>query len=149
MNETQNKVYLDYVNKKTPNSRHLITMLWAFIIGGLFCVVGQGISDLIKYIEPSMPLEQVNGYTTFTMVFIGATLTGLGLYGKLGAFAGAGSLVPITGFANAVVAPAIEFKTEGWIYGLSAKMFIIAGPVIVYGVLSSVLVGLIYFWFIV
>ena len=92
-----------------------------------------------------MPTEEVGTYVSIIMVFIGAFLTGIGVYDKIANFAGAGTVVPITGFANSIVAPAIEFKSEGYILGIGAKMFTIAGPVLVYGISSSFLVGLIYF----
>lgn len=145
-NKYANRAYLDYVDKKTPNSRHLITMLIAFLVGGAICAVGQGVSDLIKLVAKDIDRECLAALTTAVMIFLGAFFTGTGLYGKLGSFAGAGSVVPITGFANSVVSPAIEFKTEGFIYGVAAKMFVIAGPIIVYGALSSTLVGLIYYF---
>ena len=90
--------------------------------------------------------DELAGTVSVLLIFIGTLLTGLGVYDRIGRTAGAGSIVPITGFANSVASPAIEFKTEGWIYGLAAKMFIVAGPIIVYGVLSGTLVGIIY-WF--
>ena len=90
--------------------------------------------------------DELAAYVSMIMIFIGALLTGLGIYDRIGKYAGGGSIVPITGFANSVVSPAMEFKTEGYIYGLAAKMFIIAGPIIVFGVSSSVLVGLIYYF---
>ncbi len=114
-------------------------MLRAFLVGGAICTIGQALSNLYT----AMGLETDTGaaWTSITLVFLGGLLTALHLYEKLAKFAGAGSLVPITGFANAVVSPAMEFRAEGFILGTGAKMFIIAGPVIVYGVLASVVYG--------
>ena len=94
----------------------------------------------------SLQGDELAAYVSMIMIFLGALLTGLGLYDRIGKYAGGGSIVPITGFANSVVSPAMEFKTEGYIYGLAAKMFIIAGPIIVFGVASSVLVGIVYYF---
>jgi len=115
----------------------------AFLIGGLICIIGQLICDGIMRLGSDK--ENASLLTSVTMVFFGALLTGLGLYDRIAKFAGAGTIVPITGFANSVVSPAMEFKSEGLVLGLAAKMFVIAGPVIVYGVLSSVAAGIIYY----
>ncbi len=138
--------YLEYVTRKCPKTQEGQTLLWAFIIGGAICSVGQVFHDIFENLFWTYSEDQLAMVVTATMIFIGSTLTGLGVYDKLGAFAGAGSMIPITGFANSVVSPALEFKSEGWIYGLASKMFIIAGPVIVYGTLGAGLVGLIYFF---
>lgn len=116
-------------------------MLKAFAVGGLICCIGQLISDL--YIAAGADKAEALSLCSVTLVFLGAILTGFGIYDRIAAFAGGGSLVPITGFANSVVAPALEFKTEGFITGTAAKMFVIAGPVIVYGIAASVVYGLI------
>ena len=121
--------------------RHCIR---AFIIGGLICDIGQLFNNF--YLKMGVPEELLGTYVSITMVFIGAFLTGLGVYDKLGEYAGAGTVVPITGFANSIVSPAMEFKKEGFVFGVAAKMFIIAGPVLVYGVTSSVIVGIIYYF---
>lgn len=115
----------------------------AFIVGGGICILGQIIKDLM--VSVGVPEPDANNFLSIIMVFLGAFLTGIGVYDKIGEFSGAGSLVPITGFANSIVSPAIEFKSEGLILGLGAKMFIIAGPVLVYGIGSSVIVGFIYY----
>ena len=135
--------YLSYVELKSPNSKIVKNCLLAFLIGGAICVIGQAISDLYTKVF-EIDKETSKALVSVTMIFLGALFTGLNLYNKLAKFAGAGTLVPITGFANAVVSPAIEFKREGFVLGVGAKMFTIAGPVIVYGVVSSVIVGLIY-----
>lgn len=136
--------YKKYIDKKSPDSPLWKNMLIAFVVGGLICVVGQGFSDLY---EKGLGLDEeiVRMAVPITMVFLGALFTGLNLYHKLAKFAGAGTLVPITGFANAVVSPAIEFKREGFVLGVAAKMFTIAGPVLVYGINASIVLGLLYY----
>jgi stage V sporulation protein AC len=136
-----NEQYAALVKKKSPNSPIVKNMIKAFVIGGLICCVGQLISDC--YTSLKLDQETVKTATSVTMVFIGTLLTGFGVYDKIAKHAGAGTLVPITGFANSVAAPALDFKSEGFITGLAAKMFIIAGPVIVYGITSSVVYGLV------
>ena len=138
--------YLDYVQKKSPGSKLFRNMLVAFVVGGLICVVGQAFGEIYKSVF-GLNEESVKTAVPITMVFLGALFTGLNLYHKLAKYAGAGTLVPITGFANAVVSPAIEFKREGYVLGVAAKMFTIAGPVLVYGINTSILLGLIYYVF--
>jgi stage V sporulation protein AC len=141
----KNKEYLKVVKQSMPRSRHLKTMIRAFITGGIICCIGQGISDLLKLGFPALD-EQVNQqFTVLIIITLTGILTGFGIYDNIGKFGGAGSIVPITGFANSIVAPAIEFKREGYVFGLCANMFTIAGPVIVFGVVASIVVGLIYF----
>lgn len=144
MNEVKNENYINHVKINEPKSKHLKTMIIAFIIGGLICCVGQGVRDLLKTFF-TLPKEQNSAFVTVIMIFLGATLTGLGFYDRIGHFAGAGSIIPITGFANSVVSPAMEFKSEGYVYGVASKIFIISGPIIVFGICSSVLVGLVYY----
>ena len=134
------KDYTQYVQKRAKKSPLLKDVLFAFAIGGGICVVGQLILNL--WGMTGISKEEAGTATSCTLVFISALLTGLNLYNKLGRFGGAGTLVPITGFANAVVSPAIDFKSEGFITGMAAKMFVVAGPVIVYGTLASVLYGI-------
>jgi stage V sporulation protein AC len=143
-NNNVNYEYLDYVSKIAPKTNEFKTLLHAFLVGGLICLIGQFVRYVFMYVF-SLYGDQLAGATSIVMIFLGSSLTGLGVYDRIGKFAGGGSIVPITGFANSVTSPAMEFKSEGFIYGVGAKMFIIAGPIIVYGVLSSVLVGLIYF----
>ena len=140
----ENKVYTDYVSQKMPKTPVFRSLFCAFVVGGLICCVGQVVMDILKALLPGADQETISAYVTAIMIFIGATLTGIGIYDDIGKHAGAGSMVPITGFANSVVSPAIEFKTEGHIYGLESKMFLIAGPIIVSGIVASVVVGLIY-----
>ncbi|MDD4316548.1 MAG: stage V sporulation protein AC [Clostridia bacterium] len=140
----KNKEYLKTVKSEMPPSRHVKTMVRAFIVGGLICCIGQGISDLLKLAFPAMDKQVNQQFTVLIIIAVTGILTGFGVYDNIGKFGGAGSIIPITGFANSVVAPAIEFKREGYIFGLCANMFTIAGPVIVFGVVSSIIVGLIY-----
>ena len=138
-----NQEYNEYVKKKAPKSPIWANLLKAFIVGGLICCAGEGLGLLFKDV---IGLDKKNTATAVSMTLVGlaALLTGLGAYDNMAKFAGAGTLVPITGFANSVVSPALEFKTEGYILGTAVKMFTIAGPVIVFGISASVLAGLIY-----
>lgn len=137
--------YIEFVAKKTPKSNEWKTLIFAFIVGGVICMFGQLLNSIYTDLLWMYDETQIASAVSGTLIFIGATLTGLGVYDLIGSFAGAGSMVPITGFANSVVSPALEFRSEGMIYGLASKMFIIAGPIIVYGVIASGLVGLIYY----
>lgn len=139
-----NKNYLAYVKTQDPPTSHFKNCLAAFGVGGLICSIGQFIRFMFEYMGLSG--DELAGATSIVLIFLGCLLTGLGVYDRIGRYAGAGSIVPITGFANSVTSPAIEFKTEGWIYGMAAKMFTVAGAIIVFGVFSGVLVGLIYFF---
>lgn len=140
------KQYGEMVKKASPNSKCMRDVPLAFLIGGLICVIGQAFTDLYSYL--GCDDRTAAAFCTITLVFLSAVFTGLGLYEKLAKYGGAGTLVPVTGFANAVASPAVEFKSEGYILGLGAKIFIIAGPVILYGTAASVIYGLIYFFFI-
>ena len=135
--------YNDMVEKMSPKSPILKNCIYAFISGGFICILGQFINNMVK--NYGFNNDDASLITSTILILISAILTGLGIYGKLGKYCGAGTIVPITGFANSVVSPAIEFKKEGFIFGLGAKMFIIAGPVIVYGVITSIIVGTIYY----
>ncbi len=139
-----NDNYLNYVKSISPKTNEKRSLLRAFVVGGLICSIGQTIRILFEQFL-GLSGDELAGFVSCVMIFLGAFLTGLGVYDRIGKFAGGGSIVPITGFANSVVSPAIEFKTEGFVYGVASKMFIIAGPIIVFGIASSVLVGLIYF----
>lgn len=138
--------YLDYVDKKSPNSPILKNCFNAFWVGGLICTIGQLIFDFCKY----KGLEDTTCSTivSITLIGIAAILTVLNIFNKIGKFAGAGSLVPITGFANSIVSPAIEYKSEGYVMGVGGKMFTVAGPVLVFGISASVLVGIIATFFV-
>lgn len=133
--------YQSYVDEKTPNSPIIKNCFNAFWVGGLICLVGQIIFEICKM----KGIDETNSYTIVSMllIFASAFLTGLNIFNKIGKFAGAGSLVPITGFANSIVSPSMEYKSEGYVMGVGAKMFTVAGPVLVYGISSSILVGII------
>ena len=131
------------VKKASPNSPILGNCIKAFVSGGLICVLGQAL--LMLYTKKGISEADAALWVSITLIGISAVLTAFGLYEKLGKFCGAGTIVPITGFANSVVSPAIVYKKEGMVFGMAAKMFIVAGPVIVYGTLTSMAVGLIYY----
>ena len=144
--QREQKKYLQYdrlVKKLTPNSNYLQGYVRAFWVGGLICVIGQLIS-IAGEKWMGMTESSASMLTSVVLIFLGTTLTGLGVYDDIGRYAGAGSIVPITGFANSIASPAIEFKREGLVLGVGAKLFAVAGPVLVYGIVSSVVAGLIY-----
>ena len=128
---------------RAPNSKMPLNTVMAFLVGGAICCIGQALLDIYKMLGSDEIMAGT--LTSVTLVALSAVLTGFGLYDKIAKHAGAGTLVPITGFANAVVSPAMEFKTEGYILGVGAKIFIIAGPVIVYGLAASAIYGIILF----
>jgi stage V sporulation protein AC len=140
--QERNKEYNDYVKQVTTTMSLPKNMLWAFIAGGIICAIGQIIGDMIK--SYGIPEEDANSITILILIGASAILTGLNIYQKIGNKCGAGALVPITGFANSVAASAIEFKVEGQVFGIGCKIFTIAGPVILYGIFSSWLLGVIY-----
>ena len=139
------KDYQNYVDKKSPNSPILKNCFNAFWVGGLICSIGQIIMNICK----SRGLSQELSGTVVSIILIGlsAFLTGLNIFNRLGKFAGAGSLIPITGFANSIVSPAMEYKSEGYVMGVGGKMFTVAGPVLVFGISASIIVGLVYLIF--
>ncbi len=137
--------YQEYVNSKSPNSPILKNCFNAFWVGGLICSIGQIIFEICKM----RGVDETTSYTIVSMclIFVSAFFTSLNLFNKIGKFAGAGSLVPITGFANSIVSPAMEYKSEGYVLGVGAKMFTVAGPVLVFGISTSIIVGILYFIF--
>ena len=135
-----NEEYREYARQRAPRSQVKQNALRAFLVGGLICCLGQFLQGL--YTSLGLDEESAGTAASITLVFLAALLTGLGVYDRLAKIGGAGTLVPITGFANAVAAPALEFKTEGLVAGTAAKMFVIAGPVLVFGVGASVVYGL-------
>ena len=137
-----NESFDKLVKKASPDSPIALDCLKAFVVGGLICVLGEFLSEM--YMKMGLDKESASSWVSVSLVFLSSLLTGLGLYSKLGKFAGAGSFVPITGFSNAVTAPAIEFKKEGYILGVGSKIFLLAGPVILFGTLTSCVVGIIY-----
>ena len=139
------KEYDKLVKEKSPKSPIFKDMCLAFIIGGLICAIGQCISVYIKSF--GLNKEDTASLVSSVMIFLGAFLTGVGVYDRIAKYGKAGTLVPITGFANSIVSPAMEYKTEGYVLGVGTKMFIIAGPVLVYGITASVIYGIIFFAF--
>lgn len=140
MDKLNKKDYQEYAQKKVPKPTYTKNIIRAFLVGGAICTIGQFISNFLE--KNGFDENLVASGTAIILVFFGALLTGLGVYDKIGKFGGAGAAVPITGFANSIVSPAMEFKREGFIFGVAAKMFIIAGPVLVYGIGSSVIIGI-------
>lgn len=141
-----NEDYQKYVDKKTPNSPILKNCFNAFFVGGVICSIGQFIFEICK----SKGIDENNCYAivSILLIFFSSFLTALNIFNKIGKIAGAGSLVPITGFANSIVSPAMEYKSEGLVMGVGAKMFTVAGPVLVYGISSSIIVGMLYLIFV-
>ncbi len=136
------EVYAQMVKKATPKSPKAKDFVLAFLVGGGICALGQVLMYL--YLQAGLAEEMASGCVSVSLILLSAILTGLGVFDKIAKHAGAGTLVPITGFANAVVSPAIEYKAEGFVLGVGAKMFTIAGPVIVYGTVASVVYGVVY-----
>ena len=145
VNKYENKNYINYVKGISPKTNEKRSLFHAFWVGGVICCIGQTFRYILQ-LAFNLSGDELSSYVSMIMIFLGALLTGLGVYDRIGKYAGGGSIVPITGFANSVVSPAVEFKTEGFIYGTAAKMFVIAGPIIVFGIASSVLVGILYFF---
>jgi stage V sporulation protein AC len=137
--------YQEMIKQAKPKSPVLKNSFWAFVVGGAICTLGQGLYNL--FTAQGLERMAAAGATSTILIFTTALLTGLGIYDDIGKFAGAGSIVPITGFANAMVAPALEFKREGMIFGVGARLFSIAGPVLVFGYVTSWLIGLVTFIF--
>ncbi len=140
--ENINKNYIRYVHSFAPPTQHFKTCLRAFFVGGLICCIGQFFRMMLEL--AGLTGDVLAGTVSVILIFFGVLLTGLGVYDRIGKNAGAGSIVPITGFANSVASPAVEFKTEGFVYGTAAKMFVVAGPIIVFGVTAGAAVGLVY-----
>ncbi|MBE5765934.1 MAG: SpoVA/SpoVAEb family sporulation membrane protein [Clostridiales bacterium] len=140
--DMHNQKYDELVKKMTPNSRMLRGYVRAFWVGGTICCIGQALNLLGNALELTVMTSPM--FTSMVLIFIGTTLTGFGVYDRIGRYAGAGSIVPITGFANSIAASAIEFRREGLILGLGSRLFAVAGPVLAYGISSSILAGLIH-----
>ena len=136
--------YENYVKAKMPKSKCLVGVLKAFLAGGGICVFGQAMRDMARCVF-HLDSDGIGAFSSIVLIALGAFLTSAGVYDVLGRFAGAGFIVPITGFGNSVVAPAMEYKSEGFILGVGAKMFTVAGPVIVYGITASIAAGIFYF----
>ena len=136
------KEYSEYVESKAKKSPIIKNIFFAFISGGFICIIGQVINNIC--IHYGIEVKDASLISIVSLIFLGAFLTSIHVYSRIGKYAGAGSVVPITGFSNSIVAPAIEYKSEGYVLGLGANMFKVAGPVLVYGIFSSFIVGLIY-----
>ena len=143
-NKIVNERYCAYVEKRLPKTRYFPSLLKAFLVGGIICCIGQGIFDILAMLLPELEKTDIQACTSVILIFIASFLTGLGVYDKIGKFGGAGSIIPITGFSNSIASPAMEYKNEGFIFGLCVKMFSIAGPVVVNGIAGSIIVGIIY-----
>ena len=143
--QKRNDKYADYVSKISPYKNPVPSLLRAFLVGGVICIIGELIYMMWLWAFPAYTIEYVSSLTSATLITIAAVLTGFGIYDKIGSFAGGGSVVPITGFSNSMTSAAMEFRKEGVIFGTCANMFKIAGPVLVVGIALSMLVGGIYF----
>ena len=144
MDEATKKNYNEYVEKVTPTHNLWTQMFKAYVVGGLICTLGQVINNVCT-VALEMDVTTASSWTSIVLIFLSVSLTAVGIYPKITKFGGAGALVPITGFANSVAAPAVEFKKEGQVFGIGCKIFTIAGPVILYGILASWFAGLIYY----
>ena len=145
--QERNRKYNEYLEQKIPKPREAGSLFSSFWVGGVICCLGQGINDLLLYAFPTLAEATAWGYTLIILIFLGSFLTAIGVYDRIGKYAGGGSIVPITGFSNSITSPALDFKTEGIIFGMCVKMFSIAGPVIVIGFVASTIVGLLYLIF--
>lgn len=133
------------INKKYSPKSHIVKdCIWAFLVGGFICTIGEVLIEIFEFY--GLERDSASSLASISLIAISALLTGLNVYNKIANVAGAGTLVPITGFANSMVSPALEFQTEGFVLGVGAQMFTIAGPVIVYGIITSIIVGLVYFF---
>ena len=142
--KTDKKQYKEMVKQSSPKSNTLLNCVRAFFVGGLVCLLGEALHKTYEALGANK--DHIGAYIAMTLIFIAVLITGIGKFDNIAKYAGAGVSIPITGFANAMAAPAIEHKKEGFIFGVTAKMFTIAGGVIVYGTLSSMVVGLVYFF---
>lgn len=140
----RNTNYNMYVEAKVPKTKLLPSTMRAFLVGGIICMIGQALFDFWGWVFPNMSEANLTALMLISIIAITQLLTGIGIYDYVGMYGGAGSVIPITGFANSIASPAIEFKKEGIIYGICVKMFTIAGPVIVCGTVGSIFAGLIY-----
>lgn len=142
--KTRNEQYNKYVEAKIPKTKWFPTILNAFWVGGLICVIGELFNSFYMNVAGLVDASTAWKATLVTLIFLASILTGFGIWDKIGAFGGAGAVIPITGFSNSITSPAIEFKHEGLVFGMMVKMFTVAGPVIVSGIVASFLVGFVY-----
>lgn len=145
VSESEKREYKNMVKQVRPKPRIGRNVFWAFIVGGLICTIGQVFLNFFRSL--GLEMNDAGAATAATLVFISAFLTGLGVYDEVSRFGGAGGIVPITGFANAMVSPAMEYRTEGLVFGVGARLFTIAGPVLVWGITTAWLVGILYYFF--
>ena len=146
MNEKRTKQeYKKWSQQQAPRTKKAKNLLLAFLVGGIICTVGQLILNLL--LGTGIARDDASAVTTLIMIFLGAFLTGINVYDNIGRVGGAGAAIPVTGFANSIVSPAMEYKKEGYVMGVGAKMFLIAGPVLVYGIVTSIIAGILYFLF--
>ena len=138
------KEYQKIVDKHSPKNKVFVNSIRAFLVGGIICSIGQGLIDSYMFLGLSFP--EASTWATDSLIFISAVMTAFNIYDNVGKLGGAGALIPITGFANSMVSAGMEYKKEGYVYGLGAKLFTIAGPVIVFGTISSVIIGIIYYF---
>lgn len=138
------QAYQKYIEEKIPKTKSWPTLFNAFWVGGLICMIGQGINDALTAIFPTMAEQTAWNWSLVILIFLASFLTGIGVYDRIGKFGGAGSIIPITGFSNSIASPAMESKSEGIVFGICVKMFTIAGPVIVIGIVASIITGIIY-----
>lgn len=143
----RNKKYNEYVLEKIPKTKSFPSLIYSFLVGGTICCIGQGIMDILMLVFKTMTVDEATTWMLIILIFIASFLTGIGVFDRIGAFAGAGTIVPITGFSNSITSPAIEFKKEGFIFGTCVKMFSVAGPVIVNGIAVSIIIGIFYLIF--
>lgn len=144
VNKERNEEYLKYVEKETPKTGWLNSMFHAFIVGGMLCCLGQMFGDIIKAYNPNMDILRVGSWSSIIIITLTIILTAFGCFDRIAKFGGAGTFIPISGFANSIASCAIEFKNEGLVFGIGSKMFFVAGPVLVNGVAYSIIVGLVY-----
>lgn len=137
--------YRKWSQEKAPGTKKAKNILMAFLVGGIICTIGQVVLNLL--LGTGMTKDDAGSVTTLFMIFLGAFLTGINVYDNIGKIGGAGAAIPVTGFANSIVSPAMEYKKEGYVMGVGAKMFLIAGPVLVYGIVTSIITGILYFLF--
>lgn len=143
-NKQRNEEYLKYVENETPKTGWFNSIFHAFIVGGMICCLGQMFGDIIKTFYPNMDILRVGSWVNVIIISITIILTAFGVFDRIAKFGGGGTFIPISGFANSIASCAIEFKNEGLVFGIGAKMFYVAGPVIVNGVAYSIIVGLVY-----
>ena len=143
--EKRNEEYLEFIEKQTPKTGWFNSLFHAFIVGGMICCMGQMFGDIIRSFYPNMDILRVGAWINIIVISITIILTACGVFDRIAKFGGAGTFIPISGFANSIASCAIEFKNEGLVFGIGSKMFFVAGPVLVNGVAYSIVVGLVYF----